>query len=462
MTMSFPTSSPAAPFAVLATAFTASDPETLHLLEKYLICVDQNGIISAVIPPADPRYAEQKSAYQQNNALIELGDDQYLMPGMIDVHVHAPQWPQMGKALDLPLYAWLQDNTFPLEARFSDTDFARRVYAPMVDALLANGTTTAMYFASAHNAASLALAEICATKGQRALVGRIAMDNPEQCPPFYRDSSAHQAVDDTAQFIRDVQTLVTPQSNLVLPVITPRFIPSCTDDLLTGLGELAGQTGCHVQTHCSESDWAHEYVKNRFGIHDAQALHKFGLLTRQTIMAHCNFLSDDDMDTLRATGAGIAHCPLSNFYFANSVFPLRHGLQQPLHIGLATDIAGGHSPSMFDSCRHLLTAACALNDGVNPQLSAKERGRPGAKADFIHAFWLATGGGGEALNLPIGQLAPGFAFDALLIDCQSPDSNVIIWPEFDDHRDVLQKIIYNATRCNVSRVWVQGRVVTER
>lgn len=458
-------SSPApsmSPFAVLGTVFTASSPEHLHIHEDALVCVDPHGTISAILSPNEPGYHDRKNEYQQAGTLTVLEQGQYLMPGMIDVHVHAPQWPQMGKALDLPLYAWLQDNTFPLEARFSDVSFARQVYNPMVDALLANGTTTAMYFASAHNTSSLALAEICAAKGQRALIGRIAMDNPEQCPPFYRDASAHQAVEDTAQFIRDVRKIATPEPNLVLPVITPRFIPSCTDALLTGLGELTQQTGCHVQTHCSESDWAHNYVKERFGIHDAQALHRFGLLTRQTIMAHCNFLSEDDMDTLRDTGAGVAHCPLSNFYFANSVFPLQHGLQKPLHIGLATDIAGGHSPSMFDSCRHLLTASCALNDGVNPDLPAQQRGRPGAKVDFIHAFWLATGGGGQALNLPVGQLSPGFAFDALLLDCRTPDSNVIVWPDFDDSRDVLQKIIYNATRCNVTRTWVQGRVVAKR
>ena len=99
------------------------------------------------------------------------------------------------------------------------------------------------------------------------------------------------------------------ESGLILPVITPRFIPSCTDELLMGLGRLARETGCHVQTHCSESDWAHEFVLARCGVTDTTALQGFGLLSRRTILAHGNFIDDPDVATILEAGAGIAHCP---------------------------------------------------------------------------------------------------------------------------------------------------------
>jgi guanine deaminase len=114
-------------------------------------------------------------------------------------------------------------------------------------------------------------------------IGRVAMDNPAQCPAYYRDPSAEFA---------------------------------------------AADTGCHVQTHCSESDWEHRYVLERFQITDTAA-----------------------------HGAGIAHCPLSNVYFSDAVLPLRRVLERGVHVGLGSDIAGGGSPSILDNARHAVAAS---------------------------------------------------------------------------------------------------------
>lgn len=444
------------------TAFHSPAPGQIEVLHDALICIAENGFIESIIRPSENNYTETKAQCEQNGQLIQLQPGQYLLPGFVDLHVHAPQWPQAGKALHLSLYDWLQNNTFPLEARYADMNFTQRIYPSLVDALLANGTTTAMYFATIHHEPSVYLAQVCQQKGQRALIGRVAMDDPEQCPDFYRDPSAQASIDGARQFIETIQQLAGNDTPLVHPVVTPRFIPTCSDHALTGLGELTQQYNCHVQTHCSESDWEHNHVMQRFGKHDAQALNDFGLLTRKTILAHSNFLSDEDMDTIRDAGAGIAHCTLSNFYFSNSIFPLRHAMDKGLHIGLATDISGGHSPSMFDSCRFAIAASRALEDGVNPALPAEQRGRPDSRIDFTEAFWLATAGGGEALDLPIGKFAPGYACDAILIDTNTSTSNVIVWPELDNAQDALQKILYNATRSNIIKTWVQGQLVHDR
>ena len=266
--------------------------------------------------------------------------------------------------------------TFPLEARYADTDFARRVYEHLVRTLIANGTTTAMYYATIHLEASKRLAEICLEQGQRALVGRVAMDNPEQCPDYYRDASTGRGLDDTQRFMEAVQGMPGNARGLVLPVITPRFIPSCTDEMLRGLGEIAQRTGCHVQTHCSEGDWEHAYVLERCGRTDTLSLDGFGLLTPQTVLAHCDFIDEGDMGVIRERETGIAHCPLSNLYFANAVFPARKALDRGLQIGLGTDIAAGANPGILHSCQMAVTASRALEDGVSPGLPAAARGAP--------------------------------------------------------------------------------------
>ena len=450
------------PWALEATVFDAPGPFDLRVREHALICVDAQGTITEVIEQSDLRWALERQRYADTQQLRVLPQGQYLMPGMVDLHVHAPQWPQSGKALDVPLEGWLQDNTFPLEARFADAQYAHRIYDHLVPTLLANGTTTVLYFGGVHNAGNEVLAERCMHYGQRALVGKVAMDLADQCPAYYMDASAQEAIDQTKALMDWIYQHPANARQTVLPVITPRFIPTCSDELLQGLGALAQSTGAHVQSHCSESDWAHQHVLERMGCTDAHALHRFGLITRRTVLAHAPFLTPEDVALLAREGASIAHCPLSNFYFANSVFPAREQQAVRLGMGLGTDISGGYSPSMLDACRHAVTASLALHEGTDPELLSADRGRKGqgrtAQIDHVFALWLATTAGGQVLDLPVGRIEAGYAMDALAMDCSATHSNVAVWPE-DSAADVLQKLLYNATRANVAKVWVQGQQV---
>jgi guanine deaminase len=443
--------------AFRGTFLHAPERGRLECLKDALIVVAADGAISAVCRAESAAARAAAHRLAPGGTLVTLGPKHYVLPGLVDLHVHAPQWPQLGEALDLSLQDWLQKFTFPLESRYAETAFARQVYESLVANLLANGTTTAMYFATIHLEATKALADICLRRSQRALIGRVSMDNPEQCPDYYRDASAEVAERETRQLISYVQALSGSQG-LIYPVITPRFIPSCTDDLLVRLGKLARETGCHVQTHCSESDWQHQYALQRYGRTDTAALDSFGLLSRRTVLAHGNFVDDADATIIRERGAGIAHCPLSNVYFSDAVFPLRRILDAGVNVGLGTDIAGGASPSVLENARHAVINSRLLEAGVDPRLNRAQRRQPGARIDVLTAFWLATSGGGIALDLPVGVFAPGYQFDACVLDTASPHSNLLIADD-DPPETVLQKVIYGAARANISQVWVANRRV---
>ena len=446
--------------AFLATALHAPVRGALEVLPDALILVDRDGAIEAVLSHGTPDHAAASRRHEAQGTLRRMSRGQYLLPGLVDLHVHAPQWPQLGLALDAPLEVWLQKYTFPLESRYADTSFAAAVYESLVDTLLANGTTTAVYFASIHLAATQALADICLKRSQRALIGRVAMDHREECPSYYRDASAVSGTADTRAFIEYVQRLPGSRG-LILPVITPRFIPSCTDDLLYSLGALTRETGCHVQTHCSESDWAQRFVLARYGVTDTTAVDRFGLLTRRTVLAHGNFLNDADLARIVGAGAGVAHCPLSNVYFSDAVLPLRRLLERGVRVGLGTDIAGGASPSLLENARQAVLASRLLEAGVDPALEREQRRGEPSRIDALTAFWLATVGGGGVLDLPIGLFQTGYQFDALLIDATVPDSNLTLHST-DAAEAIVQKIIYNASRTNICEVWVSGRSVHSR
>jgi guanine deaminase len=444
--------------AFLGTALHTPLRGQLEVLRDVVIVTGADGRIEAIHRHGSPDGESAAKRHAAAGTLAVFRDGQYLLPGLIDLHVHAPQWPQLGLALDQPLEAWLQTFTFPLEARFADIDHAKTVYESLVEGLLANGTTTAVYYATIHLPATKKLADICLEKSQRALIGRVAMDDPDQCPIYYRDASAAAAEAETRAFIAYVHSMQGNEGRLIRPVITPRFIPSCSDELLGRLGALARETGCHVQTHCSESDWEHGFVLDRCGVTDTAALDNFGLLSRHTVLAHGNFVGDEDIARIVRAGAGIAHCPLSNVYFSDAVFPLRRMLEQGVHVGLGTDIAGGASPSILDNARQAVMASRTLESGVDPAQRRDQRRRESSRIDALTAFWLATAAGGVALDLSIGLFKVGYQFDAILIDANAPNSNLYLDPA-NTPEQILQRTVYGATRANIRDVWVAGRRV---
>lgn len=441
---------------VTGTLYQTPTPAELAVAEDAVVEIGATGTIIAVHVAGSDGAAR---ASADATTLIELRDDQRLLPGLVDLHVHAPQWPQLGTGLDLPLERWLFEYTFPLEARYADPVFARRVWDDLVPSLLAHGTTTAVYYATVDPEATVVLAETCLRHGQRAFVGRVAMDHPEGTPEWYRDPDAATGVERSRASIDSIRSL-PGNAGLVEPIITPRFVPACTDELLTGLGALAAESGVRVQTHCSESDWEHQYVLDRYGESDTVALARFGLNRAHTILAHGDHLPDDDLERIATIGSAVAHCPLSNAYFSHAVFPVRRALDLGVRVGLGTDIAGGAHPGLLHQCSMASTASRYLDDGVDAAIAADERGVRGSRIDTATAFWLATVGGADALGLPIGLIEPGRAFDAVVVDVGREGSVVRQWDEVDDHARLFEKIVRLAGPAEISQVWVGGTRVS--
>ncbi|CAL4218515.1 unnamed protein product [Meganyctiphanes norvegica] len=375
---------------------------------------------------------------------------QFMMPGLIDTHIHASQFPNNGVAMDMPLLEWLQTYTFPTEANFSDTLFAREVYSKVVERLLRNGTTTAAYFGTIHLEGSKILADVVHDKGQRALIGKVNM--MRNCPEYYKETSVQESIRDTEEFIRYVKSI---QSPLVSPIITPRFAPTCPEDQLAGLGQLAAKYSCHIQSHLCETqpecNWVKElfpWAKSYTDVYDSMRL-----LGDKSIMAHCIWLSDDEIYTLRERGVGIAHCPNSNVSIRSGLCDVRRLLNHGLKVGLGTDCSGGYSPSMLDAMRHALQVSNVL---------ALDRDNDYQRIIYKDAFKMATLGGAKVLNMDdrIGNFEIDKEFDALLIDVSASGSAIDIFSK-DTLDDKVQKFLYNGDDRNIARVYVAGHRILD-
>jgi guanine deaminase len=269
-------------------------------------------------------------------------------------------------------------------------------------------------FGSIHLEATKVLVDVCRRLGQRAFVGKVAMDQ----------HGAEEYQETTEQSLRDTEALIEychaceavkeaddGVGRLVNPVVTPRFIPTCSDELLSSLGRLATKyrsKGCWVQSHLAESLDEMAFVDSLHpGERDPAIFREAGLLTDRCIMAHAVHLTVEERALLAETRTGVACCPLSNFFFANGDFPLVRSQEAGVRVGLGTDVAGGYSPSLLTPCRHAVTASKVLSRADGNAV----------EVDYKRAFWTATIGGAAALGLEdhLGHFEVGKQFDAIVV-----------------------------------------------
>lgn len=415
------------------------------MLEEHILGVESDGKIAFLEPAKKQHELSKKWAFEYSD-IIELSKGEFFMPGLVDTHIHASQYPFCGTSLDLPLLDWLNKYTYPVESKFHDVKFAKEVYTKVVERTLRNGTTTACYFATIHTNSSLLLADIINTLGQRAFVGKVCMDINGTVPKYKEGTT--QSVEETQRFIAEFQR---KKYSRVKPIITPRFAPSCSDSLLSKLGLLAEEHDLHIQSHISESYQEVELVKMMFDDcqNYSEAYDKHKLLTDKTIMAHGCHLSDEELHLFKLRGAAISHCPSSNISLLSGLLNVRNVLNHGVKIGLGTDVAGGYSHSMLDAIRKAMDTSkyISMHHPNYQTLSYKE------------IFRLATLGGSQALGLQdtTGNFEVGKEFDALLISPVS-DGPFDAFAN-DSNEDIVQKFLYLGDDRNIVEVYVAGKKV---
>lgn len=253
--------------------------------------------------------------------------------------------------------------------------------------------------------------------------------------PTYCEASTQTAIDAARSFILRCQALVSdhpPHARLVQPVITPRFVPTCSDELMSALGALAAETGVMVQSHLAEAHdqvkWVQETrQKDDMDVFDEVSTPSLdsgsasltrprglqhGLLNDRTVQAHCTFLRPDELQRMAARGSKIAHCPLSNAYFSAKPFPLREALQAGVEVGLGSDCAGGYSLDIMHAMRNAV-ATSRIREGERVlQAQSDAVNVAPISIDWKEALYLSTRGGAVALGLSSGVFEPGAPFDA--------------------------------------------------
>ncbi|MGI9284580.1 MAG: guanine deaminase [Pseudomonadales bacterium] len=319
-----------------------------------------------------------------------------ITPGFIDTHIHYPQI-EMIAAYGEQLLEWLNTYTFPLEAKFSDTEYAREIADRFLNELLRSGTTTALVFGTVHKESVDAFFEASQVRNLRMIAGKVMMDR----------NAPDDLVDTPMSSYHDSKALIEKWHNKGRQryAVTPRFAPTSSAEQLRKAGQLLREhPGVYLHTHMSENHSEIAWVKELFPDCDGylDTYDQAGLLGQRSVFAHCLHLNNTEWQRMAETQSKIAFCPTSNLFLGSGLFNLKRAVQENIGVGLGTDVGGGTSFSILQTMSEAYKALQLRGDTLTP----------------FKAFYLATLGGARSLDMEdkIGNFESGKEADFIVLD----------------------------------------------
>lgn len=409
--------------------------ENIRFIEDGLLLVD-NGRIEWV------GEWEQGKDRVPETVRVRSYPGKIVMPGFVDTHIHYPQAEMVG-AYGEQLLEWLNNYTFPTEARYKDEEYAREMATFFVKQLLRNGTTTGLVFGTVHQESVDALFGEAEKINMRMIAGKVMMDRNA---PDYLLDTPETSYNQTKALIEKWH-----KKGRALYAITPRFAPTSTPEQLAMAQKLKEEyPDTYVHTHLCENQNEIEWVKSLYPEQDGylDVYHHYGLTGSKSVFAHCIHLEDKEWDCLHDTDSAIAFCPTSNLYLGSGLFKLQEAWKRNIKVGMGTDIGAGTTFNMLQT----LNEAYKVMQLQQHRLSAYE------------AFYLATLGGAKSLSLDhlIGNFEPGKEADFVVIDpCSTPLQQL----RYDNSKDLTEKLFVLMTLGDdrsIYRTYVDGRLVYER
>lgn len=404
----------------------------LNILQNgYAICHD--GICEGVFKHVPKKFED-----------FEIKDykDALVIPGMTDLHIHAPQYSFRGLGMDLELLEWLDVNTFPEEAKYSDISYAKKAYKIFVEDLKKGATTRACIFATIHCESTLLLMKMLEKSNLHTYVGKVNMDRNSS--ENLCEESAESSLEETDRWIVNA---IRKFKN-TKPILTPRFVPSCSDELMKGLSIIQKKYKLPVQSHLSENPSEISWVKklNPKAYCYGDAYDMFGLFggSEKALMAHCVYSTEEEIELIKKNKVFITHCPESNLNLSSGIAPIRKYLEAGINLGLGSDVAGGSTLYIMKA----MVYAIQVSKMYWRLVDSKQK-----PLTFEEVFYMATLGGGAFFG-KVGTFQKGYEFDAVVFD----DSD-LKHPQKLSVRQRIERGTYDSDKLRIIDKYVAGNKI---
>jgi guanine deaminase len=425
------------PLVIRGDVCWSKSPGALETMpDSFLVCSNE-GKSAGVFAQLPDQYAGLPVRYYRGRLVI---------PGLVDLHTHAPQFAIRGMGMDLELLDWLSLHSFPEEAKYRDPAYARAAYGLLADHLKRGPNTRIVLFATVHVPATMILMDLLEESGLVSMAGKVNMDR--NSPDDLREESTAASLGATREWLR---LCVTRKYVNTKPILTPRFIPSCSDELMRGLGALRREMNLPVQSHLSENrrevEWVRELCPSSEGYGAAyRDFDLFGSAAGEavapTVMAHCVWSDESEMALMAERGVFAAHCPQSNANLSSGIAPARQLFNAGVQVGLGSDIAGGTNASIFR----------AMSDAI--QVSKLRR----QAITLEEAFYCGTVVGGAFFGKAgmgfSGSFDPGYELDALVIN-----DSALAAPFDLPLRSRLERAVYLSDSRHIEAKYVRGKLI---
>jgi 5-methylthioadenosine/S-adenosylhomocysteine deaminase len=331
---------------------------------------------------------------------------------------------------DLRLDVWLLGYMMPVERRFVAPDFVRLGTSLACAEMIRGGVGTFadMYYFEDDIAAATAEA------GLRAVCAQTVMKYPTPDSDSFEDG-----LERARGFLAKWK-----DHRLIVPAVAAHAPYTCTEEILRACTALALEHDAPLHIHLAETAPEVENARREYGMPEVPYLRNLGLLSAKVIAAHCVYLDEGEMRTLKKAGAGVAHAPTSNLKLASGIAPVSKMLEIGLNVGIGTDGAASNNDlDLFEEMR--LAALLAKGISGNPVVVPART-----------ALTMATRMGAAALHIGdrTGSLEPGKRADLLLLNLAEVHSS----PKFErDPETVYSRIVYSAKACDVTDLMVNGK-----
>jgi 5-methylthioadenosine/S-adenosylhomocysteine deaminase len=357
-----------------------------------------------------------------------------VLPGFVHGHLHACQTLFRNRADGMELLEWLRDRIWPFEAAHDEASMRTSAELTFAE-LIRSGATAALDMGTVHHTATIF--EAARDCGFRLTGGKSMMDAGQGVPSRLRETMA----DSLGESLRLAKEWHGAANGRLRYAFAPRFVLSCSEELLREVGTLAPKLGVRIHTHASENQTECDLVRQRTKMDNVEYLHSLGMSGPHVTLAHCVWLTAREHKVLRETGTVVCHCPSSNLKLASGTAKVPELLAEGVSMCLGAD--GAACNNNLDMFMEMRLAALIHKTRAGASAMPAEK-----------VLELATLGGSRALGLEaeLGSIEVGKRADLVVLDLARAHSAPM-------GESIYGQIVHSGRADNVRDVIIDGRLV---